>query len=472
MKTSGYYYSRLALILFFSIIVAMLSHEGFANPSSKTGSSSSLSSLDKAERKDIYSTYAKKIHRTTKNGYAKYASFGIAIHTAEGEVIYEQNSQRPFKPASNMKLVTSAVALEKLGPDFRFQTDIFIDGYLQYGVLHGNLIISGSTDPILSGYFDSRINDIVRQWVDTLYTLGIQQIRGEVILDNSYYVGNEVDISDDENYVPINFSTVASFSNANSEQLNKVSRVRVIRTHKGAKQVIRRGFRRGSKLKRVQIEPNAYLSDALFEEFKTRNIIFTEGIEKINYSHNVDRTRWKHVYSHYSSPLSKILGRTNKNSDNFYADQLLRTLGGEYRGEATLKKGVEVVKDFLTYTIGVSCTDFVMVDGSGLSHDNKVTPTILVKVMKYMKRRSDHFNTYYESLSIPTVDGTLSSRIHHELATNIRAKTGSISGIISLSGYLTTRSGLDIYFSIIGNSYRKKTLKRVEDKICKILLDI
>ncbi len=462
---------------FFSVQVLFLLFAFLFSPTlvaktNASGKSASLSSLSKVERQDIYSNYAKKIKHTIHNGKAKYANFGIAIHTAEGEVIFEQNSERTFKPASNMKLITSAVALEKLGSDYRFQTDIFIDGYMQYGVLHGNLIVSGSADPMLSGFFDSRIDDVVRQWVDTLFTLGIQQIRGEVILDNSYYVGNDVGLSEDENYAPLHFSTVASFTKANSEQMNRVSGVRVIRTQNGTKRVVRRGFRGSSRLKRVHIEPNSYLCDVLFDELKSRNIIFTEGIEKINYSQNINRTRWKHVYAHFSKPLSQILGRTNKNSDNFYADQLLRTLGGEYRGEASLSKGVEVVENFLTYTIGVDCSDFNMVDGSGLSHDNKVTPTILVKVMKHMKRRSPHFNTYYESLSIPTVDGTLVSRIHHKLARNIRAKTGSISGIISLSGYLTSRSGLDIYFSIIGNSYRKKTLKRVEDKICKILLDI
>jgi len=473
MKAFNAYCSSWVLTVFLLFTISLLSSPVFAkSETSSKSSNDTYTSLEKSEKEELFSVYARKIQHTLRNGYAKYADFGIAIHTAEGEIIYEHNSARAYKPASNMKLITSAVALEKLGPDFRFKTDIFIDGYLQYGVLHGNLIVSGSTDPLLSGYFDSKINDVVTQWVDSLYTLGIQQIRGEVILDNSYYVGNDVDLPENEDYAPVKFSTVASFSHANSDQLNKVSRVRVIRTRNGSKRVIRRGFRRGSRLKRVKIEPNAYLCDVLFEELKARNIIFSEGIEKINYSQNIDRTRWKHIYSHYSDPLSKIIGRTNKNSDNFYADQLLRTLGGEYRGEASLEKGVEVVNNFLAYTVGVDCSDFMMVDGSGLSHDNKVTPNILVRVMKYMKRRSPYFNTYYESLSIPTVDGTLISRIHHELATNIRAKTGSISGIISLSGYLTSRSGLDIYFSIIGNSYRKKTLKRVEDKICKILLDI
>jgi len=415
---------------------------------------------------------AKKIRYLLNRGSLRWTRFGISIQTTDGETIYERSPKKLIKPASNLKLVTTATALEKLGPDFRFRTDIFIDGYLSYGVLHGNLIISGSTDPLLSGFFDGRINEVVKQWVDTLYTLGVQQIRGEVILDNSYYVGNDVEVDGDEEGAPVQFSTVASFTRANTSQLNRVSRVRVIRTRSGRKRVVRRGFRRGSRLKRVRIEPNIYLSDALVNEMKARNIIFSEGIEKINYSQKIDRTEWKHIYSHHSKPLSEILKRTNKSSDNFYADQLLRTLGGEYRGEASIEKGIEVVNDFLLYDVGVSQDEFHIVDGSGLSHDNQITPNLLVDVMKYMKRRSKYFPIYYESLSIPTVDGTLISRIHHKLATNIRAKTGSISGIISLSGYLKSRSGMDIYFSIIGNSYRKRTLKRVEDKICKILLDL
>ncbi|ACF13391.1 D-alanyl-D-alanine carboxypeptidase/D-alanyl-D-alanine-endopeptidase [Chloroherpeton thalassium ATCC 35110] len=437
------------------------------------GTTAHVSETPEAEfRAELLATGEKKIRYLLRQGGLSATRFGILIQTADGETIYEQNPNGLIKPASNLKLVTTAAALEKLGPDFKFRTDIFIDGYLSYGVLHGNLIISGSTDPLLSGFFDGQINEIVKQWVDTLYTLGVQQVRGEVILDNSYYVGNDVEIDDGEEYAPVQFSTVASFTRANTSQLNRVSRVRVINTRSGTKKVVRRGFSRGSRLKRVRIEPNIYLTDALVGEMKARNIIFSEGIEKINYSQKIDRTQWKHIYSHYSAPLSEILSRTNKTSDNFYADQLLRTLGGEYRGEASIEKGIEVVNDFLLYNVGASRDEFHIVDGSGLSHDNQVTPNLLVEVMKYMKRRSKYFSDYYESLSIPTVDGTLVSRIHHELATNIRAKTGSISGITSLSGYLKSRSGMDIYFSIIGNSYRKRTLKRVEDKICKILLDL
>ncbi|NTW48494.1 MAG: D-alanyl-D-alanine carboxypeptidase/D-alanyl-D-alanine-endopeptidase [Chlorobiales bacterium] len=404
-------------------------------------------------------------------GALRSTSFGISIQTDEGEVIYEQNPTRPVKPASNLKLVTTAVALEKLGPEFRFQTDIFYDGYLTYGVLHGNLIISGSTDPVLSGYFDGRINDIVRQLVDTLYTLGIHEIRGDVILDNSYYVGDEV-IEADEDYLPISFSTVASFSQANSSQMGRVSRVRVIRTRHGKKRVVRSGFSRGSRLRRVTIEPNVYMTNALLKEFQSRNMVLSNGIEKVNNTGKIDRTTWKHIYTHYSEPLSRILMRTNKNSDNFYADQLLRTLGGELHGEASIEKGIAAVEQFLLYSVGVDRREFTLADGSGLSHENLVTPNLLVEVMKYMKHRSSYFTTYYESLSIPTVDGTLSSRIFHELATNIRAKTGTISGVTSLSGYLTSRSGLDIYFSIICNGSRKKTLKNVEDRICQVLLEI
>lgn len=466
------YFSKWIVVLFFSILSTITTsgptYAGTDLPAKKT---LAITRLDKDSKAKRLAEFSDQIKQLLGQGALRSANFGVSIQTDDGETIYEQNPSRPVKPASNLKLVTTAAVLEKLGPDFRFQTDIFYDGYLTYGVLHGNLIISGSTDPILSGYFDGRINDIVRHLADTLYTLGIHEIRGEVVLDNSYYVGDEI-IEADEDYMPIEFSTVASFSQANSNQLSRVSRVRVIRTRRGKKQVVRSGFSRGSRLRRVTIEPNVYMTNTLLKEFQSRNMIISNGIEKVNNFGKIDRTTWKHIFTHYSEPLSRILMRTNKNSDNFYADQLLRTLGGELHGEASIAKGIKSVEQFLTANVGVDRKEFTLADGSGLSHDNLVTPNLLVEVMKYMKHRSPYFNAYYESLSIPTVDGTLSSRIFHELATNIRAKTGTISGVTSLSGYLTSRSGVDIYFSIICNGSRKQSGRRVEDRICQVLLDI
>lgn len=428
-----------------------------------------LSGLTEAER---MSECAEKIARQLRS---KQNAFGVLIQTASGETLYALNSNRLFKPASNLKLITSAAAIEKLKPDFRYRTEFYIDGEVTPdGILHGNLIVSGSPDPILSGFFDQRINDIVHSWIDSLTARGIYTILGDLILDNSYYFGNNVALANQDVYKPLEFFTVANFKNANTTQLSKakVRRYRIVKLKNGKTKKVAYRYRKKTRLRKVTVEPNAYMMDIMMAELHKRQMIVNDEVKKIAYSTSLDRTKWKHIYTHFSEPLSELLKIINKHSDNFYADQLLRTLGGEFRGEGSIEKGIEVVREFLIYNVYARPDEFQLVDGSGLSHANLVTPELLVKVMRYMRSRGENFDVYYESLSIPTVDGTLGGRIHHELAKNIRAKTGSISGVISLSGYLTSRSGQQIYFSIIGNNVGKRRAKATEDKICKYLLEI
>lgn len=455
------------LSLFILLLASSLLHA--YDEKKRKSESATLSGTTEAER---LNDCAEKIARELRS---KQNAFGVLIQTASGEDLYALNSNRLFKPASNLKLITSAAAIEKLKPDFRYRTEFYINGNIAPdGILHGNLIVSGSPDPILSGFFDQRINDIVHSWVDTLRARGIYVILGDLILDNSYYFGNHVAFAEQDVYKPLEFFTVANFRNADATQLSKakIRRYRTIRLKNGKTKRVAYRYRKRTRLRKVKVEPNAYMMEALLAELQKREMIVSDEVKKIAYSTSLDRTKWKHFYTHTSAPLSELLKIINKHSDNFYADQLLRTLGGEFRGEGSIEKGIEVVKGFLINSVYARPDEFQLVDGSGLSHANLVTPELLVKVMRYMRARSKYFNVYYDSFSIPTVDGTLGGRIHHELAKNIRAKTGSISGVISLSGYLTSRNGQQIYFSIIGNNIRKRRAKAIEDKICKYLLEI
>ncbi len=457
------------LILCFSFsFLATSSLSAFASKKRKS-ESVRLSGITEAER---INECAEKIARELRS---RQHAFGVLIQTASGDVLYELNSHRLFKPASNLKLITSAAAIEKLKPDFRYRTEFYIDGNITPdGLLHGNLIVSGSPDPILSGFFDQRINEIVHSWIDTLNARGISAILGDLILDNSYYFGNNVTLAEQDSYKPLEFFTVASFRNADAKQLSKahIRRYRTIKLKNGKTKRVAYRYRRRARLRKVTVEPNAYMMEVLLAELQKRHMIVSDEVKKIAYSLTLDRTKWRHLYTHFSPPLEELLKIINKHSDNFYADQLLRTLGGEFRGEGSIEKGIDVVREFLIYSVYARPDEFRLVDGSGLSHANLVTPELLVRVMRYMRSCSEHFQAYYESLSIPTVDGTLGGRIRHELATNIRAKTGSISGVISLSGYLTSRSGQQIYFSIISNNISKRRAKAIEDKICKYLLEI
>lgn len=473
MRPTAGFLQQISYVVIALLLTCLALDSAFANaykrrrPRTLSSVSLKLTGTTEAER---LAECAEKIEQLIQS--RKRGTIGVHIQTAEGEVIYSCHADELFKPASNLKLITSAVAIEKLGANYRYRTDFFIDGELRNGTLYGNLIIVGSTDPMLSGYFEKDIHPIVYTWLDTLRRYGITKIEGNLILDNSYYVGNKYRGIEPEE---IRFATVANFSRASEQQLRKASRVRFIKTKDGRTRVVRRGFRRRSRLKLVSIEPNVYCATVFHKALQDAGMMSENShLEKISYSRKIDRTRWKYLFSHYSISLTDALKVTNKISDNFYADQLLRTLGAEFYGEGSIERGLDVVSKFLKNDLKASPNTYRLTDGSGLSHENFVTPHLIAQTLAYMRTHSAAFREYYESLAIPMTDGTLAGRIHHPLAHHIRAKTGSITGVVSLSGYLTSRNGKEIIFSIIANGLgrRVRHAKALEDTICKLLLEI
>lgn len=399
-------------------------------------------------KKSLDKTLANKIYNRTQ--------FGIHIQYEDGETIYEKNSDKTFIPASTLKIITTATALNKLGPNYFYRTDVSTDGEISDGIVEGNIIIHGTADPKLSGYFDAEIDQIVKSWVDSLEVLGIKKIEGNIFLDNSYF-------EDASGKSKISFMTVASFDKAAKGQLNQVV---LGKNGKPVKQKIR--LKRRSTRKYVSVMPNQYLGNAFVKELNKRKMTKQKFIEQnFDIPDSVSFTR---LFQHRSEPLLDILKRTNKNSDNFYADQLIRTLGYELGSGGSLKEGIAVVNRFLIHGVGLSESEFKLSDGSGISHDNHISAQSLTSILNFMAN-DNYANVYYDSFSIPTVDGTMKNRIKHPMAENIRAKTGSITGVTSLSGYLKSSTGKKLIFSILCNGGRAKRLMNLEDQILKTLLD-
>lgn len=426
-------------------------------------SSKSVPTIDKIKFDEDFSDSLRfallkqSLDKTLSNKLYNRTKFGIHIQYEDGETIYEKNSDKKFIPASTLKIITTAASLNKLGPDYRYKTDISTDGEIVNGVIEGNLIIHGTADPKLSGYFDSEIDLVVKAWVDTLESLGIRKIEGSVFLDNTYF-------DDGSGKTKTSFMTVASFDKAGKGQLNQIVKGK---NGKPVKQKVR--LKRRSTRKFVSVSPNQYLGNQFVKELNKRKMIDQKFIEEnFDIPESISFTR---LFQHRSEPLIDILKRTNKHSDNFYADQLMRTLGYEFGSGASLKEGIKVVSEFLTEKVGLSEGEFRLSDGSGISHDNNVSAQSLTTILNFMAN-DKYAGVFYESLSIPTIDGTLKNRIRHPMAENIRAKTGSISGVTSITGYLKSSTGKKIVFSILCNGGRQKRLMVLEDQICKTLLNL
>jgi len=426
---------------------------------------------------------------------------GVVIESLkDGRVIYERNRHLVFIPASNMKLIVSATALVRLGPDYTYTTTLYRTGRVRNGVLYGDLVLKGDGDPLLMpSDLKAMIADVKR--------MGIRRVNGRVLGDDTkfddarlgcgwnwddepYYYSAQISaLSLNENVVnvyvkpgkrvgapasialdpPTSYVTVrnhATTGAARSEKTVAVDRLR-------GKNVIRvTGSIPVDYESKEPEEPITVEEPALFAATVLREMLIKEGIS-VSGPAMLGRVPLgaASVSSRASLPLKAILARLNKPSDNLIAELLLKTLGAKIKGKGTTAAGREVEMEFLKNEVGADIGEIAIVDGSGLSRLNYVSPDVFVKLLRYMYAYKDA-RDYLDSLPIAGVDGTLRRRMKGTGAEgNVRAKTGYVSRVSSLSGYVTTKGGEPLVFSMLMNNHlcRNSEATAVQDKICAFL---
>jgi len=459
----------------------------------------------------------------------RHVSFGVEVAGLEnGRILYERNTDRAFTPASNTKLFTTAAALEKLGPDFTYRTVLFRDGEVDSsGVLHGDLVIVGSGDPTLSTSFWEHPLGILEAWADSLKAHGLRAVTGDIIGEGDALPAQPAGedtfeeetgwstqrmggLAFEENRVVVKAVPGSEVGDTAAIEVrpplgyaikNQVSTIATKYVWRREKYRNKRGRLRTRKVKVIAGEALdvAMVGDTLIvsgavgdrsperttqfyaaDPAKNFAAVFTavlenEGIEVRGQprgragSARVPRTSPMVSVTNYSSPtLAEFVKIINKESHNFYAECLLRTLGAEVKGSRTAQAGLSSEAEFLK-NIGIEDASFV--DGCGRSHGSSVTPEDVLKLLRYMHTRPS-WGAFYNSLAVAGMDGTLKGRMTGaaQALGNVHAKTGTIRGVSALSGYVLARNGKMFAFSILVNDTRKiKTARRVEDYICEIL---
>ncbi len=439
------------------------------------------------------------------------AFWGVMVKSLKtGEIIYKRNADKLFTPASNMKLFTSAAALMLLGTSYAFTTDIYANGIIKEGKLQGDLIIQGAGDPTISKrFYNDSVTKVFGNWADSLTQHGIYEITGNIYGDDTAFdnVGlgkgwswdNESNwfsapsgaLSFDDNTIEIivNPSEIGFPAEIklmpNTSYVNIVSKV--ITVNDNSEQSIHISRLRGTNLISINgsirknsspvsnyvsiSDPTMYFLTVLKEVFEAKGISVKGRIgsvdtaEKIIISENLS-----HLFTHESVPIYLILKELNKNSNNFYAEQILKTIGYEINGFGSQENGVKACKELFN-TMGINSDNMVIADGSGLSSLNLVTPRQIVTLLTYMNK-TDQFDAFYDSLPIGGVDGTLIDRMKKTSAEyNVRAKAGYINNTSSLSGYIKTVSGEMLLFSMIVNNFLvpPNFAEYVEDNVCNRL---
>jgi len=446
------------------------------------------------------------------------ARIGIVVESiSAGKSIFELNPDGPLVPASNMKLLTSAAALVVLSPDFRYETRLVTNGTVRSGILHGDLIVEGSGDPTISGYFnDDDPVRVFKDWARQLNETGIKEIRGDLVIDNSAFPENPYgegwNMDDamrcfcaprdaftfNNNCIQLEITPSAQkgshfqfLMEPVSDYIRLVDRldprkatggdmVRLQYTDPQTLNVL--GSKSPGSGTTVHYVPVRY--PAQFGGFVLKETLASGGIKVTgdilcarNCPNIADIAQRKNdrqlatLAVYRSVRLAEIIKVVNKLSNNLYSEMLLFAVGRMPGKTFTTRDAAGIAIQALE-NAGIDMNAAVMADGSGLSRYNRVTPRQLARLLQVMA--STHYSAYFvESLPIMSVDGTLSHRLKGSRASGfIRAKTGTIAGVRSLSGYMTTYKNENLVFSIISNGHTSTAaIDRMVDKIILRLLD-
>ncbi|HEX9725470.1 MAG TPA: D-alanyl-D-alanine carboxypeptidase/D-alanyl-D-alanine-endopeptidase [Vicinamibacteria bacterium] len=418
------------------------------------------------------------------------------VSLVTGETIYSHNSSKKFIPASGMKLVTIAAALHYLGPNYRFETRLLVDGPVVDGVAKGSLYIQGSGDPALT-------NGDLQEITAALSRSGIRAIDGDLILDDSFFDDQLRGPASYDNILkkglPIqsalsyNFNIVEVTASPSEiagtranlfdggygyfEVLNQVTTAGrgrpwlTVRKSGGRDRVIVSGrvIAGDEELKGgfVAPDPPRYLASAFVGKLQEHGVSFHGDVRK-----GVAGAGLNLLYVHRSAPLIQIVEHLGKNSNNFVAEQVLKALGAHRWGApGSFESGSKALSEYLM-GLGHPKDSFRIDDGSGLSYENHLSASILVDVLEELYRMPELRTDFLCALAVGGVDGTLARRFRNEeYLGRVIAKTGSLAGISSLSGFAFSEARGPVVFSVVLNGVSSQwRADQVEDEIAKTLL--
>ena len=422
--------------------------------------------------------------------------WGVAAYDREADrVLLRVNVDRHFVPASNMKLVVTAVALGRLGPDFRYRTTVHAEN-LADGTASA-LVVTGSGDPTMSARFHGEPLAAMRMLADSIARSGLRRVEGPLVVDVTrfdsqrihptweigdldwYYAAPTSALAVDEATMtlvvspgaragePGNVTALApdglitidqSLVTDTAFSRNEVGFIRTPGTN-----AFRFSGRVPSSANPDTIsipvhDPAAFAGEALLRLLRERGVEVTGDVIVLDAdSPEAESGRWnaqlagfQPVAAWSSAPLSQIVEAILEPSQNWIAEQLLKTLGAELGAAGTWREGIEVERRYLIDVANIDSAAFHLVDGSGLSAQNLLSPDAIVQLLVHAGQQ-DWAGLYRSAMAEP---GESESTLENRLVAyegRVFAKTGSITHVNSLSGYLVTEDGSDVVFSVLSN---------------------
>lgn len=419
-------------------------------------------------------------------------TWGVVIKSVDrDEALYTNNAHKLLMPASTFKLITLAAAANQLGWDYRYETRVLANGVVANGTLKGDLIIAGSGDPTIDDW-DGAATRLFRTWADQLKAAGISRIEGRIIGDDNVFADELLGAGWAWDDLARSFAAGASGLqfNENTAQFAVTAgtavgepahvevmpagapvsfRASVTTARSGTTPAIAmRPPARGTVIDvdgsiplggERQVVNVAVENPTLYFVNAVRQALAIEGIEIRGASADIDdippfdRTAERAIVTHQSQPLSTIAATLMKESQNVYAETLLRTIAVRAsRGGSVDAARAAVLQTLMSW--GISPADLLIADGSGLSRYDLITADALVSVLLHVHRDDRLRDPFVSALPIAGRDGTLAERMKGTAAEgNARAKTGSFTNARALAGYVRSAHGEMLAFSILANNY-------------------
>jgi D-alanyl-D-alanine carboxypeptidase/D-alanyl-D-alanine-endopeptidase (penicillin-binding protein 4) len=423
---------------------------------------------------------------TTLTGTSWSVCFADAV---TGEMIYSHDADRNLASASVMKLYPTSAALLFLGPDYRFETGLYITGNFnpRRGILDGDVIISGGGDPALgSEYFAEQYGDITATWVNALRNAGIRRVRGRVAAAESiydfnpapsgwawgdlgqYYGAGVYDININDNMYRIYITGGAEGEPASVDSVQDYGRDIILTSYLSSSGRTDRGYVYNTPYSDMAWITGSVPADSSFAlrasipdpplalVRKLDAAMRASGIRVDSYPSTfrlpLDTANSMKVNTTLSPSLAEIVSVTNHESVNMYAEALRKHLGYKVLGEGTFSAGSAVIRSMLD-SIGCEPYEAVMLDGSGLSSNNNISALMTVRLLVHMNN-SACAGPFIASLPEGAVSGTMKNYFRDEVFKGrVVAKTGTITSAKSFAGYFTTSSGRRIAFTTFANGF-------------------
>jgi D-alanyl-D-alanine carboxypeptidase/D-alanyl-D-alanine-endopeptidase (penicillin-binding protein 4) len=413
---------------------------------------------------------------------------------ATGDHLYQLNADKWMMPASNLKILTLAAAAETLGWDYRFKTTLEARGPIEGGVLKGDIVVRSNGDPTINGR-NGRAASVFREWTMAIAAAGITAVEGRIVGDDQAFDDDGVGAGWAWDYLQYDYAAPVGALEYNED----TATLRVTPGHRpGSAPIVSLApgsgltvvnlattgapgsidtidFRRrldgtvlevtgsapiggdGTQREVAVVNPTVYFVRSL------KDAVIAAGIPVSGDAVDLDEiapellvtgnTEVRSLASTESLPLRDVATVMMKVSQNLYAETLLKALGAAHGGLGTVEGGRLAVHSVLQKW-GVPDDGYTMSDGSGLSRYNYVTAATVITVLERMYQDPRHRDAFLSTLAVAGRDGTLASRLDRTRAKdNVVAKTGSISNVRTLSGFVRTRDDEVLAFSILANDF-------------------